>query len=112
MKNKTVYILVLIALVFAAFVAGFYLGKNAVQAPLDIQIAGTDATAAKGKVNINTATKEELMTIPGVGEVLAQRIIDYRNTHGNFQSIVELSHVSGIGASTLEEIWEYVTVGG
>ena len=56
-----------------------------------------------GVLNINRATAKELEKLPGIGPVLASRIIDYRKLNGNFQSIEELSKVQGIGASTLEK---------
>ena len=55
-------------------------------------------------VDINTADSEALCTLPGVGEVLAERIVAYRNEHGAFKSVDELENVSGIGESKLEEI--------
>lgn len=61
-------------------------------------------------VNINTATKEQLMTLPGIGDVLSQRILDYREAHGKFDSAEELMEVSGIGEKKMEDILEYVTV--
>jgi len=62
------------------------------------------------KVNLNTATKEELKTIPGVGDVTAQRIVDYREEKGSFSSIEELKNVERIGDKTFEKIKEYVDV--
>ena len=61
-------------------------------------------------VNINTATVRELDALPGVGEVIAQRIIDYRSTNGPFQSVDELINVKGIGEKTLAKIKPYATV--
>jgi competence protein ComEA len=61
-------------------------------------------------INLNTATAEQLEAIPGIGPVLAQRIIEYRQTHGRFQSVDELLEVRGIGPKRLESMRPYVTV--
>ena len=61
-------------------------------------------------VNINTATARELDALPGIGEVIAQRIIDYRNAHGPFQSVDELINVKGIGEKKLADLKPYATV--
>jgi len=68
------------------------------------------AAAAGGRVNLNTATAAELEALPGVGPVLAQRIIDHREKHGGFRSVEELREVPGIGDATFAELEPRVTV--
>jgi competence protein ComEA len=63
-----------------------------------------------GPVNLNTATAEQLQALPGVGPVLAQRILDYRAQHGGFGSVGELRQVSGIGDAKFAELKDMVTV--
>lgn len=70
------------------------------------------ALAQQGKININTASAEELDTLPNIGQVLAGRIVEYRQTHGNFNSIEEVKNVSGIGEATFQDIKDLITVGG
>jgi len=62
-----------------------------------------------GKVNINTASKDELMTLSGIGEVKAQAIIDYRTKNGPFKDIHDIVNVSGIGEKTFENIKDSIT---
>ena len=62
-------------------------------------------------VNINTAAAEELETLPGIGPVLAQRIVDYRAEHGAFASAEELLEVEGIGGAKLDKIRGGITLG-
>lgn len=62
-----------------------------------------------GKISINTASKEDFMTLPGVGEAKAQSIIDYRNEFGPFESIEDILNVSGIGDNLFAQIKEYLT---
>ena len=61
-------------------------------------------------VDINTATMEELQTIPGIGESYAARIIEYRNAHGGFEYESDLLNVEGIGEKKLEKIKEYIRI--
>jgi len=61
-------------------------------------------------VNINTATSEQLETLPGVGPVTAQKILDWRGSHGAFSSVDELLEVDGIGEKTLADLAPHVTL--
>lgn len=67
------------------------------------------ALGEKGKLNLNTAGKEELMTLPGIGPAIAERIINYRDTQGPFKSVEDLKNVSGIGDKKFEDLKDRVT---
>ena len=68
--------------------------------------------AALAALNLNTATKEELIALPGIGPAKAQAILDYRNAHGGFKSVEELKDVKGIGAKRFEKLKAELTVSG
>ena len=88
------------------------------QMQTDLENQGSNSTTSNDqsfsssiqKVNINTATKEELMSLDGVGEATAEKIIAYRQEHGSFSSIEEIKEVSGIGDKKYEAIKESITV--
>jgi len=92
-------------------------GQPAGSPPAGAGVAGTgpgasdDGSGAAGaKVNLNTATAEELDGLPRVGPVLAQRIVDWRAEHGNFKAVEELDAVDGVGPKMLEALLPLVTV--
>lgn len=62
-------------------------------------------------VDLNLASRTDLETLPGIGPVLAQRIIDYRRAHGPYKNIADLTKVSGIGRKKLEKMKPYATIG-
>jgi competence protein ComEA len=66
--------------------------------------SGAGAGAAAGPVHLSTATAEQLDSLPGVGPVTAQKILDYRQQHGGFSSVAELDAVPGIGPARLEQL--------
>lgn len=76
--------------------------------------AGTDSDSdsgeAGGLININTADGQELEELPGVGPAIAEKIIDYRDAFGSFETIEELMEVSGIGEKTFEKMKDQITI--
>ncbi|WP_394011524.1 helix-hairpin-helix domain-containing protein [Anaerococcus cruorum] len=72
-------------------------------------VSKPDSVSENGKININTASKEELMTLPNVGEKRAQAIIDYRDSK-KFETIEEIKNVTGIGEKFYQAMIELITV--
>lgn len=70
------------------------------------------SSAAWGVVNLNTATKEELIALQGIGPAKAQAILDYRAAHGPFKSVEQLKDVKGIGAKNFEKLKPELSVAG
>lgn len=75
-----------------------------------VTIPSFDASGASGTVNVNTATLEDLTRLPGIGPVLAGRIVAYREEHGRFASVDTLAEVKGIGPETIEGFQERAIV--
>jgi competence protein ComEA len=73
------------------------------------QVAIRSSVASSSLINVNTASSKELESLPGIGEVLAQRIVEYRETHGPFQNPEDLLKVKGIGPKKLENIRDRIT---
>jgi competence ComEA-like helix-hairpin-helix protein len=63
-----------------------------------------------GRLNLNTATKEELVLLPGIGEAISERVLAWRETHGRFHRVSDLRRVRGIGPKTLDNLRPHLTV--
>ncbi len=76
----------------------------------DVDSNYNDAPSDKGLININSASKEELKTIPGIGDGIAGKILDYRDKNGKFSCIEDIMKVSGIKEKLFSKIKDYITV--
>ena len=114
-----------LTLCFLLGMTGFFLGRRSVDGILltTQHPASTEAQSRSlptsspeapptetGRVDLNRAGLEELMTLPGIGEVRAQRILAYREANGPFRQAAELMNVSGIGEGIFEKLRDYVYV--
>ncbi len=80
--------------------------------PAGLELHVGDESAVPQKVDLNTADAWLLEALPGIGPTIAESIVQYRNEHGPFTCIEELSSVDGIGASTIEDLSRFATVSG
>ena len=130
MKIKISALLAAVTVLFVGFTLGLFVGRNSgsdsvtVAVPAQMQTAPTAPTAATAPaetvpeetvsfpVNINTADADTLTALPGIGQVLAERILAYRAQNGPFQAVEEITNVEGIGEKKAEAILELITVGG
>lgn len=121
--KKASLILLVVFLTAATFLGGLFLGRylnrsevrisqNETTVPSSSKPETTEPVPEDGLVDINTASVLELSTLPTIGDVIAQRIVDYRTEHGPFQSVGQLTAVEGIGEKRLEAILDYITIGG
>ena len=107
--------------ILAAFTLGFYFGTERMQREQVVQISAqpiqqpavepeAETPADHPRINLNTATVEELQTLPGIGPVLAQRILDYRDAFGPFTVKEQLMDVEGIGPTRYERLQDFITI--
>ena len=83
--------------------------KNGMEQIVSLKEVEEDLVESR-RVDLNTATQEELETIPGVGEATALKIIEHRETRGSFESVSDLLRIDGIGEKKLEAMREFVKV--
>ena len=115
---RAVTFLVILILAGAAFwgvrrfAPAMFLGKpDMIAVPNDARPQNRTNAVTPNKpelLNINTASVDELQTLPSIGETTAQRIIDYRAQHGDFSSIDDIQNVKGIGAKTLDKLRPFI----
>lgn len=129
MRKPRISILLFLTIVFAAFTLRFFWGRNQHRDGISVMLSEQflteptlqtenntqipeETTAISFPISINQAGKEEIMALPGIGDVLAERIVVYRQEHGGFSSVEELLNVEGLGKKRLEEILDLIIIGG
>ena len=128
MKNKISVLLAAVTVLFVGFTLGLFVGRNSgsgtvtLAIPAQMRTAPTAAATAPAQtvpeetvsfpVNINTADADTLAALPGIGQVLAKRILAYRQQNGSFRVVEVITNVEGIGEKKAEAILELITVGG
>lgn len=123
MKNIEEVILLCIAVLCIGLMLGIFIGRFGTE-PV-VSLSEYDKAVAKeptqtapyrfetaGKININTASADELTLLPGIGKTYADRIVEHRSKYGPYLSIEEITNIKGISKSRFEAIKEYITVGG
>lgn len=115
MKKGSAIMFMICAMSFCLII-GIFWGRN--MPTKYVQIPEVDSTfdaepmeSIDYRINLNTATKVQLMELPGIGETLAERIIEYRARNGAFLTTKDLLNVSGIGEGKLKEIEERIKIG-
>ena len=116
--KKPFLILIGITLMFCCVLLGIYFGRNSSHNYITVNNTSTSAIekpteatqATVGKININTASEQQLTLLPGIGEAITKRIVDYRTEHGDFAAIEDIMNVSGIGEKKFEQLKEYIVV--
>ena len=126
MKKHIIPILAAFLTAAVAFMSGHFFGRQMSQPAIQVSAVISDGptvvtTLPKEQkeelqvsfpIDINSATLQELMALPGIGEVLAQRIIDHRSEHGPFENVEGIMEVNGISNKRYEDIKDLICIGG
>lgn len=118
MKKVTIY-MVIIVVIFCLSTCGFLVYRQQNPSAIALDRSSAQQTErfssihinSEGKLNINTATAAELSVLTGIGEILAGRIIQYREDNGPYKTVDELLNVNGIGEGKLNKIFDYIYAG-
>ncbi|MFI3174018.1 MAG: helix-hairpin-helix domain-containing protein [Bacillota bacterium] len=120
-QKKKIFSIIFVSIFFLLLLFGNYIEKKSTfhfgevrtvaeadfifSSPQPLYLPGTH-----GAVDVNTASQAVLEVLPGVGPAIGERIIEYREEHGDFTSVEELTNVKGIGEKTLENMREFIIV--
>ncbi|MBO7251268.1 MAG: helix-hairpin-helix domain-containing protein [Oscillospiraceae bacterium] len=122
MKKPQWSIPIFLMILFTVFLLGFFIGRNSAAGPITVSVPFvmqtkppvTEETQTEilFPIDLNRATQEELMALPGIGETLALRILAYRRERGKISELTDLLQVDGFTQKKLDEIKDLVFLGG
>lgn len=110
MKNSSVRTLVFLCLIITAVAVFIHAVNEEISKPQVVSVRVISESRNEALININTADKETLMKLNGIGEVRAQQIIDFRTKNGMFVTAKDLMRIDGIGLTLFEKIKNDITV--
>lgn len=97
-------------LLFCIMMFSILADHDKIRAPKAYFFIINEESASNIKISINTASCDEFLSLPGIGNVIAKRIVEYREKNGMFQSIEEIKNVKGIGESIFNDIKYYISI--
>lgn len=110
--KKVAYAVIIVAALSFGIVGEWFVGEPFSITSVEVDVPSVEGESdnidKEGRININTATREELMSIKGIGEVTAQKIIDYREANGDFEVVEELELIYGISGDRVKELKDKV----
>ena len=127
MKKHIITVLAAFLTAAVAFMSGLFFGRQTSQPPIQISAVISDGPTVVTRpqkrpteetvqvifpIDINTASLQEFMALPGIGEVLAKRIIEYRTDNGPFETTESIMEVEGISEKRYEKIKDLICIGG
>ena len=111
MKKPALIAIISVSAALLVFLSGIFIGRSSaisLPAASPASVVTTTQGSNNDRLNINTANILQLQELPGIGEVLAQNIVDYRDSIGGFSSLYQLLEVDGIGNTKLNNILELI----
>ena len=110
MNKPALLAIISVSIALLVFLSGIFIGRSsAISLPASPASVVTPTQGSNSdRLNINTANILQLQELPGIGEVLAQKIVDYRDSIGGFSSLYQLLEVDGIGNTKLNNILELI----
>lgn len=112
MKKPFYTALVIVNILTLALTVGLFYFRNNEDRQITLSYISADTKSDSSLMDLNSATAEQLQTLPGIGPKLAKRIISYRDANGGFRDFSELLNIEGLGKARVESILPLITLGG